>query len=109
MSDDVLQKVRLKGFEITAIRKIFTKHFSNSDHVWLFGSRANLQKRGGDIDLYIESTCSLDEVYRKRSDFIFDLCSEIGDQKIDVVVQILADNRKLPIYEVARNEGVKLA
>ncbi len=109
MVDNILDKVRLNEFEIIAIRKLFIKHFLPGDHIWLFGSRANLSKRGGDIDLYIETSANIDEVYRKRLDLVFDLCSTIGDQKIDVIVHRLADEHKLPIYEVARTEVIQLA
>ncbi len=48
-------QIRLTTEEINSIKTIFTKYFSNKDHLWIFGSRVDPTQRGGDIDLYIES------------------------------------------------------
>ncbi len=44
--------IRLSCEEIYIIKNCFLKTFSKGDHLWVFGSRADLIKRGGDIDLY---------------------------------------------------------
>ena len=68
----------------------------------------NIAKPGGDIDLYIETKLRVEEVHSKRIDLLYALLKRIGDQKIDIVVNILSDNLDLPIYTIAKNEGVQL-
>jgi hypothetical protein len=41
--------------EQDVIRNSFRQCFGGEDHLWLFGSRVNDYKRGGDIDLYVET------------------------------------------------------
>lgn len=108
MNNNLVSKVRLKEFEILAIQECCAKYFASDDHLWLFGSRANMAKYGGDIDLYIETSLPASKVYQAKSDFLNTLCEKIGDQKIDLVVHILQDQTKLPIYAVAKSEGVKI-
>lgn len=103
------KNVRLSDHDLKAIKDSFIKHFHEEDHLWLFGSRAQLYRKGGDIDLYIETTePSTDIAFKKRMDFIGDLWDLIGEQKIDIVLNILAKNSKLPIYDIAKETGVKL-
>lgn len=51
--------------------------------VWLFGSRADDGKRGGDIDIGVLSSKVdvMGEIEIKRN-----ICDSIGEQKIDIVV-----------------------
>lgn len=53
----------------------------------LFGSRTNLQTRGGDIDLYIRllKSQSIDQFAFKKN-LVTTLKSRLGDQKIDMVI-----------------------
>ena len=75
----------------------------------MFGSRANLAKRGGDIDLYIETTLPALQALDKKLKLYGDLCDRIGEQKIDIVINTINQPENLVIYQVARNEGVQLA
>ncbi|HNW52298.1 MAG TPA: nucleotidyltransferase domain-containing protein [Prolixibacteraceae bacterium] len=79
--------MRLNEFEIAAIRTLAKQHFGNEVHVFLFGSRTDDRKRGGDIDLYIShpDTRQLNVVH--KINFLTDLVLKIGDQKIDVVLE----------------------
>ena len=100
-------KVRLDDYEVEAAIKCFKRHFLEGDKLWLFGSRVDLKKRGGDIDFYIETQFkTYEQVYRARVDFVFDLCEEIGHQRIDVVVKYT--DFKLLIHDEARSTGVRL-
>lgn len=108
MYENLLKKVRLKEFEIKAIIECFTELFLPEDHIWVFGSRADMQKRGGDLDLYIETNIAATKAYKTKIKFINTLCDTIGDQKIDVVLHIMQDPINLAIYTVAKSEGVKL-
>ena len=74
---------------------------------WL--KRANPKARGGDIDLYIETTIlDVSTAVDKNTAFVIELYDKIGEQKIDVVLNLITRDYKLAIYEVAREEGIKL-
>ena len=47
--------MRLSSHQLEAIKQVFHKHFLKMDTLWLFGSRVDALKKGGDIDLYIET------------------------------------------------------
>jgi len=101
--------MRLTEKELTTIKKIFYQYFNENDHLWLFGSRASDLKRGGDIDFYIETLFSnKDIVLASKLNFIVELKKQIGDQKIDVVVNILSDNQPLPIYDKPKKTGIQI-
>ncbi len=99
---------RISNTDMVAIELAFRKHWLPNDSLWIFGSRVNQSKKGGDIDLYIEtSSKNIDDALEMKQKFISDLIDKIGEQKIDVVLSILSLSKHLPIYEVARAEGVK--
>jgi hypothetical protein len=99
--------IRLDPKDVEIIKNCFLRNFSRNDHLWIFGSRVDLNQRRGDIDLYVEvKSFDFDRVYRARSEFWIDLQDELGGQKLDIVIK---DPRKnLKIYEEARVSGVKL-
>lgn len=102
--------IRLDDKEIKIITETFLRYFGAKDHIWLFGSRTDPSKKGGDIDFYIETFCdNLSEIVDKKIDFLVDLKQELGEQKIDVVIRMMASQDTLPIYEEAKKTGVKLA
>ena len=85
MSEYLLSKTRLEQFQLDAVLESFDKLFLADDHIWLFGSRADLQARGGDIDLYIETNISdFKIVGQKKHDFIDFLWQKIGEQNPQV-------------------------
>lgn len=101
--------VRLSIKDAIALELAFRRFFLKNDKLWVFGSRANLQKKGGDIDLYIETkAASVDAAVEMKHQFLFALKNIIGEQKIDVVLNMLNFSHPLKIYEVARVEGVRI-
>lgn len=96
--------MRLTPLEQQVIREASLRYFGVRPR--LFGSRLNDLKLGGDIDLYIEAPVSPKQGVEARLHMISDIWKEIGEQKIDVVVN--AGGEPLAIYEVARREGVFL-
>ena len=62
--------------------KIALQHLKKDDQVFLFGSRINDSKRGGDIDLLIFSQQPSFELSRKITRDFFKYCEE----KIDLVI-----------------------
>lgn len=104
-----IQNIRLSPQEVEAIYTAFRRFFGPEDHLWLFGSRVNPNARGGDIDLYIETTLpDASTVVDQKIAFVGELYQKIGEQKIDVVLHLLTSDFHLPIYDIARQEGVQL-
>ena len=75
--------MRLNPFEIKSIKNTFNSVF-NTGKIYLFGSRIDDTKKGGDIDLYIITKDS--NKVRKKIDFLRILKNKIGEQKIDLVI-----------------------
>jgi uncharacterized protein len=93
--------MRLKQFEIAAIRSTVSS-LDQKAAVYLFGSRVDDTKRGGDIDLLIISDKLTGDDRRAIKAKLYDL---IGEQKIDIVI---AANDSDPFVKVALTTGVKL-
>jgi predicted nucleotidyltransferase len=95
--------VRLTTKEVKDILLTFKKVFKDGN-IYLFGSRTDDSKKGGDIDLYIQSK-NKDNLIDKKIDFLIELKQKLGDQKIDVVI---SKNINRPIEQEALNKGIKL-
>ncbi len=95
--------MRLTIKEIEAIKESFTEVFKSGD-IYLFGSRVDTHKKGGDIDLYIQ-TEDHDNLTEKKIDFLVKLKDKIGDQKIDVVISRDTDRS---VEQEALKKGVIL-
>lgn len=100
--------MRISDIEHKLIVDSAKQIFGDDVIVYLFGSRVDDQKKGGDIDLYIEPSLNYDskDILAKKINYITDLQLKIGDQKIDVIVYDKNIDRL--IYKVAVEEGVKL-
>lgn len=94
--------------EQDVITSSFRQCFGVEDHLWLFGSRIHDQKRGGDIDLYVETHLDSDQAIKSKFSFLSIVKDKIGDQKIDIVLNILTIGSPQPIYKIAREEGIRL-
>lgn len=101
--------MRLSDIQAEQIRDSAAKHFGAASRLWLFGSRTDPQRRGGDIDLYIEPEIqTADEIVDAKLKFLRELHSTLGEQRIDVVIRRGAFKDELPIYRVARETGIRL-
>jgi predicted nucleotidyltransferase len=97
--------MRLSPTQISAIVKTKEACFPETK-IYLFGSRVDEARKGGDIDLYILSENSIVDGVKKRIDFLVRLKSLIGDQKIDLVLADHSQNRL--IDQVVKKEGILL-
>ena len=98
--------MRLTHSEINSIKQTFLDVF-HEGKVYLFGSRADDTKRGGDIDLYLElrENLSVEELMRLKVQFKLKLYDLIGEQKIDIVV---SKDRDRSIEKEIMKNGVLL-
>ena len=95
--------MRLNDLERNGIKKAFKDVFKNGE-VYLFGSRVDDNKRGGDIDLYIIPQIK-ENLRERKSLFLSKLYEYIGEQKIDII--IAKDKNRLIEQEAIKN-GVRL-
>lgn len=99
--------VRLTPQQVDAIRTAVANIFGPTAGVWLFGSRTDLERRGGDIDLYIEAPCDADTAFALAGQLYARLQRVLGEQRIDIVTRS-PDQPEDPIHRVARASGVPL-
>ena len=79
--------------------------FGSSAKLYLFGSRVDDNKRGGDIDLYLETDIK-EDLLNKKIKFLVAVKKVTGDRKIDLVINNGTNHQY--IYEVAKEEGILL-
>ena len=97
-----LQKVRLKKEEIKAIKDVI-KTFDKEAQIILYGSRTDINKKGGDIDLLVISKkLDLQHLLKIKAR----LFSKLGDRKIDIV--LAKDIGNDPFIQIAYKQGIKL-
>lgn len=96
--------MRLTTFEITTIQHSAQNIFGDTVKVYLFGSRVDDAKKGGDIDLYVIPE-NKDNLYQKKIKFLSALDMALGEQKIDVVI---AKDQTSPIEMQAIEKGIEL-
>lgn len=101
--------MRLTPRQTEIIRQAAHAAFGPATQVWLFGSRVDDSKRGGDIDLFIETDePDVAKIVRAEMAFLAAIKMQLGDQKIDVLVNYPARTTHPPIFEIARQTGVRL-
>ncbi|EDP73584.1 nucleotidyltransferase domain-containing protein [Hydrogenivirga sp. 128-5-R1-1] len=96
------KKVRLKEEEINVI-KTTIKQFDPEAKIFIYGSRADLSKKGGDIDiLIISDKISLQEQLKIKAKLI----TKLGDRKIDLV--IAKNPKETSFVEMIYNQAVEI-
>ncbi len=96
--------MRLSKEEIFVIKKSILNHIDNAKII-LFGSRVDETKKGGDIDIYIETDKILPLVTKLK--ILTDI--EIGGvlRKVDLVVKS-KNSKYQPIFDTIKKEGILL-
>ena len=105
--------MRLSLDQIQAIREAATAAFGQGTSVWLFGSRVDDAKKGGDIDLLVSpapKTGLADDLpqqaFMQKIRMLTLLEQHLGERKVDLIVEHPKDDR--PIVEIAYRTGIKL-
>jgi len=75
--------MRLNNYYIESIKQTFLSVFEDGN-IYLFGSRVDDTKKGGDIDLFLELN-DKSNLFEKKIKFLAKLKQKIQDQKIDIV------------------------
>lgn len=93
--------MRLSPEEIQGIKNALSE-IDNKAVVYLFGSRVDDNKKGGDIDLLVFSK---EMSFEKKLELQFLLLRSLGDQKIDVVI---ASERNKNFVNYIKQEAILL-
>lgn len=99
--------MRLPPKAIAIIREAAKHHFGAQAKVWLFGSRVDDSKRGGDIDLYVEVDTPIKDRVFKVCRMNAEIQMALGEQKIDILVSS-PERTPLRIHEIAKQTGILL-
>ena len=99
--------MRLSSDQVQAIRSAASSTFGAGAAVWLFGSRVDDTKRGGDIDLLVRpAQAAMDQSFAKKVRMLTLLERGLGERKVDLVIEQLDDPR--PIVSVAHATGIQI-
>lgn len=99
--------VRLSAKEIEIIRATVHHLLGDRTRIRIFGSRALLDEKGGDIDILIEADQKLNDRVASACRLTSKLQMQLGDQKIDVII-IDPETPEQRIHQIARQTGVML-
>lgn len=99
--------MRLSDKEHAEIVSLAKRRFGQGAVVRLFGSRADDDRIGGDIDLHIQAESADLATLANEIEFTVELKDRIGDQKIDVIVRRPGHDHR-GIDDVAVTTGIVL-
>ncbi|WP_416138518.1 nucleotidyltransferase domain-containing protein [Halomonas sp. HK25] len=101
--------MRLTAYQQHIIRQAARDCFGPGARVTLFGSRADDEARGGDIDLLIATDMTnIEDIIRSEIAFQLQVQQAIGEQKIDLLIDYPGRGEHPPIFEIAERTGVRL-
>ncbi|WP_456393671.1 nucleotidyltransferase domain-containing protein [Persephonella sp.] len=99
-----MRAVRLTDRQIEGIKSAVREVFGDSARVYLFGSRTDISKKGGDIDLLVLVEDG-EDMYQKKIQLLGRLYKVLGERKIDLIV---TDRPETDIEKHAITEGIEL-
>jgi len=95
--------MRLTPFEQQSIKAILGQFDPLAD-VFLFGSRVDDHRRGGDIDLFVQTTCPMDLKSQLQARWELEVAC---DTQVDLLIKT-PDQAEEPIHIITRQKGVRL-
>ena len=97
--------MRITHEEKDKIIRYSKKYFGAGSKLYLFGSRVYDDKKGGDIDLFLESISDVD--MQVQIEFLKQLYLHVTPRKVDLVIKS-PSKKDQPIYHTAKKEGILL-
>ncbi len=99
--------MRLTDSQRKVLKQTVADIVGTDSRAWLFGSRADDAKRGGDIDLLIETQ----QILTRKAWLLCRpegaLAMRLGDRKIDTLIKD-PTTPNAPVFEAAKRHGVLL-
>ena len=101
--------MRLSTAERNIIKSVACEVWGDQTSIYLFGSRTDDSKKGGDIDLFVDLEAEQEpkKIMLQKAEFLCKLDLLLGEQKIDLLVKTHYNNY-LPIIRTAEITGIAL-
>jgi predicted nucleotidyltransferase len=99
--------MRLTPLQRQTIKSAINRVIGVPNQVWLFGSRVDDDKLGGDIDLLVEAETVLPNRAEAICRLQGALIMALGDRKLDILLKDARTGER-PVFEIARRTGVML-
>lgn len=95
--------MRLSTTQQQDILQATRQNFGTDARVWLFGSRVDDTRRGGDVDLYVETEQRISPMSVLR-------CKMVIEERLDLHVDLVVNDhvKDEPIYHIAKQQGILL-
>ena len=100
--------MRLRDYEILVIKDAVSKFFGSMAKVSLFGSRVDDSKKGGDIDILVETDTISSDSYMNKIRVLTEIQLKLGEQKIDLVITGNPEEDSRLVVKEAVRTGQKL-
>jgi predicted nucleotidyltransferase len=100
--------MRLPNNSISVIKSAIQDNFPGQVETFLFGSRVDDNKRGGDIDLLIIDNLPQSQLEMAKIRALTTIHVKLGEQKIDMVVTANPQKDRRPVVQMALAQGVLL-
>jgi len=100
--------MRLSAKQIKSIKEVANNIFGENIKIYLFGSRIDNNKRGGDIDLLVKinNAGQIKNRVQLKFKFLVELKKRIGEQKVDLLLDVGQETDK--VFSTAYKTGIQL-
>jgi predicted nucleotidyltransferase len=99
-----IEAIRLPLEYIEVIKKTI-KSFDEKSNIFIFGSRTDPLKKGGDIDILVISDII---TWKERRKIKVELIKKFGERRIDLIIASREKAKKDPFISKIEKEGIKL-
>ncbi len=101
--------MRISNKEIASIIQALTPHITEPSTLYLYGSRVDDERHGGDIDLLVlTSKNECDKLMIKKHIMLCDIKEKIGDQKIDLTIANKDGKYQDPFLKIILEKAILL-
>ena len=97
--------MRLSKTTKNKIVQLAQQHFGKNIQLYLFGSRVYDDKKGGDIDLFLEIDNPIN--MQVQINFLREIYKKVTERKIDLLIKT-PDSKDKPTFHSAKKEGILL-
>lgn len=95
--------MRISAAQRESIVQETRQSFGEEAVVWLFGSRVDDSRRGGDVDLYVETS----QIHPLMTEL---RCKLAIEESLDLHVDLVVNDHRTskPIFTIAKSSGIQL-